>query len=116
MNIKRLKISLRNALNGISYVFSREQNFQIELLSALLVVGVMFLVDLEKWEIVVLFMTIFSILVLEILNTVLERLIDLLNPRIHVNAGKLKDIMAGAVFLASIGAIIIGLIIFLPYI
>ena len=54
------------------------------------------------------------LLILEIINTIFERLLDLLKPRLHQYVKDIKDMTAAAVFISSLAAIIIGLIIFLP--
>ena len=76
----------------------------------------MFYLGLAKLEKVVLLIVIISVLVLEALNTIFEHLSDILKPRIHNYILIIKDIMAATVLLASFGAVIIGLMIFWPYI
>ena len=56
-----------------------------------------------------------TVLVLELLNSSIERLVDLAKPRLHEEAGTIKDLMAGAVLLASMVAVIVGILIFWPY-
>ncbi len=114
--VKKVIFSFKNAFRGLFYVFKKEKNFQIELLCAFLVIFLMVITDLSKWEKVMLIFLIFAVLTLEILNTSVERLVNLFKPKIHPYARAIKDIMAGAVLLASVGAIIIALFIFLPYI
>ena len=53
---------------------------------------------------------------MELINTIFEKVVDVLRPRIHHYAEVIKDIMAAAVLVSSIGAVIIGVLIFLPYI
>jgi len=53
--------------------------------------------------------------VLELLNSAVERLVDLFKPRIHEYAEEVKDIMAGAVLMGSIGAAVVGVIVFWPH-
>jgi len=55
------------------------------------------------------------IFVLELINSVLERLVDVLKPRLHPYVESIKDMMATVVLIFSIGAILIGLLIFTPY-
>ena len=55
------------------------------------------------------------VLITEILNTAIEKLVDLVSPGYHELAGKVKDIAAGAVFLAAILSLIIGAMVFIPY-
>lgn len=114
-NIKKLMQSFRHAFRGLKYVLKNEQNFQLEILLGFFVIILMFVFDIRDWQKVALFLVIFSVLAVELINTILERVVDILKPRVHPYAQLIKDIMAAAVLLASIGAIVIGLIIFLPY-
>jgi len=107
--------SLRYAWAGLRYVWVNEQNFRIQSVAAAIVLGfaVVFQVTRTQW--VVLILTVGAVLILELLNTTLERLTDLAQPRLHHYAKAMKDMMAAAVLLASAGAVIIGLLIFWPY-
>jgi diacylglycerol kinase len=69
----------------------------------------------SRVEAAVLILVISSVLVLELLNTVLEKFIDVLKPRVHYFVEIMKDLMAAAVLVASIAAFAIGLVIFLPH-
>lgn len=111
----RVRNSFRHAMGGFWYALRRELNLQIELLAGFLVIVTMLLLPVQKWEVVVLIIMITWVLVLEILNTLLERLVNLLKPRIHPYVGTLKDLMAAAVFVSAVGAAAVGLIIFWPY-
>jgi len=75
----------------------------------------MFYFPLSALKKAILFLTIFIVLSLEIINSTFEKLIDFLNPKFNPYIGEIKDMAAGAVLLAAIGSIIIGIIIFLPY-
>lgn len=108
--------SFKNAFRGLIYVIKREKNFRIELLFAVVVLFSMLVIDLQKWEKIILILVIFTVLILEMLNTSVERMVNLFKPKLHPYARAIKDIMAGAVLLASIGSIIIALMIFLPHI
>lgn len=61
-------------------------------------------------------LSIVLVLTLELANTALERVMDILKPRIHPYARVIKDVMAGSVLLASLAALAIGIAIFLPYV
>lgn len=115
-NFKKLFHSFHHAFRGLKYVMKNEQNFQLEILGGFFVIILMFIFDIRDWQKVALFLVIFSVLVIELINTIMERVVDILKPRVHPYAQLIKDIMATAVLLASIGAIVIGLIIFYPYI
>lgn len=56
------------------------------------------------------------VLIAEILNTAIEFLVNLVSPQYNEMAGKVKDIAAGAVLFAAIMAVVIGTIVFGPYV
>ena len=107
--------SLRDALHGIKCAFREEQSFRIQTVTALAVTFLMFYFPLSHIERAVLFLTIFMVLSLEIVNSIFEKTMDIIRPEINSEVGKAKDMMAAAVLTISIGAAIVGLIIFLPY-
>jgi undecaprenol kinase len=114
-NIRKFFKSFRHAFRGLKYVLKNEQNFQLEVLIGIFIVILMVIFDIRDWQKVILFLVIFSVLVIELINTILERVVDILKPRVHPYAQLIKDVMAAAVLLASIAAVVIGLIIFWPY-
>ena len=116
MNVKRFFKSFRDASRGIAYVFRHEQNFRLQLLFALVVSFLMFVFDLRTAEIIVILLLIFAVLILELLNSALEKFADILKPRLHYHIEVVKDIMAAMVLVASLGATAIGIIIFWPHI
>ncbi len=107
--------SVRHAWRGLRLAFRTERSFRIQFAIALLVILVLFLFPLEAWQRVILLLASVAVLVLELLNSVVERMVDLLKPRLHEYVGDIKDLMAGAVFVASLGAALIGLLILWPY-
>ena len=115
INIKTLLKSFRYAIKGIKYVFQNEQNFRVQLFIALLVILGMVLFKVTIGEAIALFLLIILILVLEVINTVFEKFADILEPRMSIYVKVIKDMMAGAVLISAIGAVMIGLLIFFPY-
>lgn len=106
---------MRYAWRGLVYAYTREQNIRIQTFVALFVIAVGALVGLQRNEWVVIGLLISLVLILEILNSVLERFIDVVKPRYHEQVQIVKDMLAAMVFLAALTATIIGLIIFWPY-
>lgn len=106
--------SVNHALDGISYTASHERNFKIELfmMVVVLIAGVYFRVSRAEW--LILLLTISMVLALELINTAIERCVDLVTKDYHELAKCAKDIAAGAVFIMSIFAVCVGIIIFLP--
>jgi len=116
MNIKRLIQSFKDATRGLLYVLKHEQNFRIQVAIGVSVLAVAWYTKVTKSEYIVLLMMIIFVLLLEILNSVLEKFIDLLRPRLHHQVAIVKDILAAMVLCAALGAVVIGIIIFLPYV
>ena len=108
--------SLRHAFRGLAYAVKNEKNFQNELVAAILVIAAMFYFNVTQGEAIVLFVVIMAVLIMELLNTAMERVIDILKPKIHPYAKLIKDLMAASVLMMSLLTIILGLIIFLPYV
>ena len=114
MATDRLIKSFINALKGLKVVFKEERNFRIQIGVAIIVLILMNIIFLSIVEKCILILLIVIVLVLELFNSVLERLIDVFKPRVHSYVKDIKDIVAGAVFLSSLGALFIGIIIFYP--
>lgn len=107
--------SLRFAASGLKQTFQREQNFRLQVLVAAAVLVLIAVLPLTRTEAALLVLVATSVLVLELVNTIVEALLDLLQPRLHHYAGMIKDLMAAAVFLASLGALLVGTIVLLPH-
>jgi len=116
INPSRLKKSFKYAFRGVWIVFNSEQSFRLQLFAAIVVgmLGMWFQIRRSEW--IVLLLLIGSILSLELINSVFERMIDAFKPRIHPIVRDIKDIMAATVLIVSCIAVIIGLIIFVPYV
>ena len=108
--------SMRHALRGLWYALRNEKNFQNELMVAVVVVVAMIYFDLSRAEMVALIFMIMMVLIMELINTIFERVVDILKPRIHPYAKLIKDLMAATVLITAIVSVIIGVIIFYPYI
>jgi len=116
IRVKRLFKSFWYAFKGLKKTFIEEQNFQIQSLVAIFVIALGIFFRISKIEWCIILFTICSVLLMELANSAVERVTDVLKPRIHDYVKEIKDIMAAAVFLASFFAVIIGIIIFAPYI
>lgn len=116
IKFKRLLKSFKYALTGLNKVLWEEQNFQIDLFAALLILFLAVYFQIKAWQFIILILVIALVLILEIINSIFERLLDLLKPRLHNYVEDIKDMTAAAVFIGAICAFLIGLIIFLPYI
>jgi len=109
--------SFKYAFNGISYVLKTSRNFKIQLIFAVTSLIIGFLLQISQSNYVILIATIMSVLILEILNTSIESLVDLVAEKEFSSLAKIsKDTSAGAVLLASINSVIIAVYIFVPQI
>ena len=107
--------SFRYAFSGIKYTFKNSRNFKIQVFIASFSLILGYILKLDASDYLILLVTIFSVLILEILNTSIESLVDLVIKKKFSNLAKIsKDCSAGAVFLASINSVIIGLYLFIP--
>jgi diacylglycerol kinase len=113
-NLKKFLRSFRYAFEGLKSAFS-EQTFRIFCLVAVVVIFLMFWFEIPLFEKVILILTITLVMTLELINSRIERVLDFLQPNYDPRVKIIKDISAGAVFLASLGALIIGILIFWPY-
>ena len=112
--MRRFIKSFDYSFEGIAYAFKFEPNFRFHLV-ALIIVGILswyYNLSPQEW----LWITAVSAIVImaELFNTAIEVLVDLVSPEIHPKAKIVKDVASAAVLVASILAIITGLVIFIP--
>ena len=107
--------SFKYAFSGIIYVLKTSRNFKIQLIFGLTSLMIGFLLQISQSNYVILIATIMSVLILEILNTSIESIVDLVVKKEFRSLAKIsKDTSAGAVLLASINSVIIAVYIFVP--
>ena len=109
------KQSLQHAINGIKTVFQDERNFRFDVITAIVVVILGFLLKIERVEWYWIIFCIFLMFILEMLNTVVEQLVDLMvGHNYHLAAKKAKDVAAGVVLMGAIFVLIMASGIFIP--
>lgn len=108
--------ALKNAFAGFAFGARHERNVKIDCTLAVVavVLGFVFALSFEQWLAVVI--CIGMVISLELVNTSIEALTDLVSPDFHPLAGRAKDCAAGACFVASCCALAVGLIVFIPHI
>lgn len=107
-------IGLSFAINGIKEAWKRELNFRIHIIVAAFVIGACIIFPLTTLEILIIFIMIYIVLITELMNSIVERLIDYLQPEWHQKAKIIKDMAAAMVLISAFTSIVIGLIIFMP--
>lgn len=115
-SVKALIKSFQHAFCGILTSFVIGRNIKVHYIAALAAIlgGLYF--GISKVEFLIILLVSTQVICLEMVNTAIERTVDLVTVEYHLYAKIAKDIAAGAVLVAAIFAIIIGGIIFLPYI
>jgi diacylglycerol kinase len=102
------------AFQGLNTAFRKEPNLQIHTAMALIALILGAVLGLSPIEWLLLAFTIFYVITLELLNTVLESVVNLVSPEIKPHAKVAKDVSAACVLLGAIMAVIVGLFLFLP--
>jgi diacylglycerol kinase len=116
LNPKRLTKSFHYSIKGLSKTFRDEPNLKIQSIIAIIVITLGCFLNIEKWEWIMIIFAIGLVIIAELVNSAVERITDVLKPRINGYVKEIKDIMAAAVFVSALIAVIVGLIIFVPYI
>lgn len=116
VRVKRKKLinSFKYAFCGFKSAFKREQNLKIHIYIMIAVIIMGFLLKISRLEWVMCIFLFVLVISEELINTTLEALVDVVMPEINPKAKFVKDVAASAVLVSAIGAVVIGLIIFLP--
>lgn len=112
--MNRFLKSFRYAYEGIIHACKTERNIKIHILTAVVVIilGLLTHLNLIEWFIVL--MLIGGVIALELMNSAIERVVDLTTSERHPLAKQAKDLAAGAVLVYAIVSAIIGLLLFVP--
>lgn len=109
--------SFKDAFSGVKFTFKNERNFRIHTVVTVLVVTAGFVLKISLLEWIIIVLCIGLVLAMELVNTAIEQTVDLIvGESFHELARNAKDAAAGAVVLSAGISVIIGLIIFLPYV
>ena len=111
--VNRLK-SVGYAFKGMIILIRTEASIKIQLVIAIIVTIAGFYFNISKTEWIAQFIMIGMVMSIEGINTAIEYIADFIHPNHHPKIGLIKDVAAGAVFIASIVAVIIAGIIYLP--
>ena len=85
------------AVEGLIHAFKTESSFKLELLASIFIIPMIFIIDMELSSRLVLLVTAFLVLIVELLNSAVENVVDLVTKDIHPLAKSAKDIGATAV-------------------
>ena len=106
--------SFSYAIQGLKKALTEEPNFRVHVVLGTFACILAVILGFSALEWLILTVTIFFVLVLELINTTLENIVDLVSPEITGEAKVAKDVAASAVFLSAVFSILVGLGLFLP--
>ena len=112
--MKKIRNSIKYAIEGIWTSFKTERNMKIHIFIMILAIiaGIILKINKSEWIICII---LFAIVIgSELFNTSIETIVDMVMPEKNEKAKIAKDVSAGAVLVVAIGAAIIGLVIFVP--
>jgi len=103
------------AAHGIWLGIVHHRNLKVQIAISIIVIGAGFYFHIPASEWYVVLLCIALVICLEMINSAIEGLVDLVTMEKKILAGKIKDIAAGAVLMASLIAVIIGVVLFWKY-
>jgi len=106
--------SFKFALEGLKLAFLSEPNFRVHTLFAITVLILALILGFNLAEWTILLFTISFVIVMELFNTAVEAIVDLVSPEIKPKAKIAKDVAAAAVLISAMVAVIIGFVLFIP--
>lgn len=107
--------SFKWAFNGLRVLFSTEFNAKVHLCATVGVIVLGIVCEVTKYDWLIIILVIAMVLLAEAFNTAIEHIADFVSPERRPTIKKIKDLAAGAVLLAALAALIIGIIVFAPY-
>lgn len=113
---RRLIKSFRFAFAGLEHAYRYDQNLRIHFFIAILVIIASIFFRVNTFEMGILGVMILLVMVTEMINTAIERMVDLITKEHREDAKIAKDVAAGMVFLTAAGSLIVGVLIFTPHI
>src|SRR3989344_3837401 len=116
MHLSKKFHNLRYALKGIEIAWREEFSFKVQTVFAVSAPVLGWYLGISTTEFLFVIFMVGFVLTAEIFNTALEELCDKFQPEHDPHIGKIKDLAAAAVLVSSITALIVGFIIYMPYV
>ncbi|KAF2955558.1 diacylglycerol kinase family protein [Marinitoga sp. 38H-ov] len=110
--MRKFSKSLSYAIKGLFEVFKTQRNFKIQTVFALIALTLSFILNLEESQILWISLSITMVLILETINTLVEKIMDLIHPQYNPIVGVIKDLGAAAVLIAATFSIVVAVVIF----
>lgn len=107
--------SVQFTIKGLLWILRNERNFQIEVFGLIINLFLIVFFGLSNIETALILLCCFFVLVTEALNTCVEKICDYIQPEFDSRIGIIKDLAGGAVMLATISSVCVGVLIYWPY-
>jgi len=107
--VKRLGSATRFSMQGLQHAWRGEAAFRFEVILAVLMLPVALVLDVAPLERIALVASIFLVLIVELINSAVEAVVDRIGPEHHPLSGRAKDLGSAAVFLALLLALFVWL-------
>ncbi|PLX91941.1 MAG: diacylglycerol kinase [Desulfuromonas sp.] len=107
--------SVNCAIEGILWAVRSQRHMRYHCLAAIIVLCIAYLLHLSTLEFILLVLAVTLVIFAELMNTAVEVVVDLVSPDYHPLAKRAKDVAAGAVLAASIGAVVLGYLALSPH-
>ncbi|WP_317191883.1 diacylglycerol kinase family protein [Hymenobacter rubidus] len=111
---RRRVASFGHAFRGVWAALRSEVHLRFHAATTVVVIGLGFYCGISRLEWALVAISVACVWAAELMNTAIEALTDLASPAYHPLAGKAKDVAAGAVLLAALGAAVVGVLVFGP--
>ncbi|MEM0493088.1 MAG: diacylglycerol kinase [Candidatus Thermoplasmatota archaeon] len=111
---KNVKKNIIYAVNGIKHAISKEISIKLQLITSIIIIITSILLKVSTIELIIIILLSFFVIILEMINTSIERLIDKKHQDYDTDIGLIKDMLAGMVLLGLIASLLIEAIILLP--
>lgn len=109
-------LGFNHAFRGLFQMFRTERNFKVHVFALTIVVVLGFTLNITKSEWITILLISGLVLSLEVINSAIEKVCDLYSKESNQQIKNIKDISAGAVLITALFAIVIGALVFIPYI
>ena len=107
--------SFWNAIKGVVWMLRSERNFQIEVFALLVNLFLIVYLKVSTVDAAIILVVCFAVLSLEILNTCVEKICDIIQPNFDQRIKIIKDMAAGSVFLMAMASVAVGVLIYFKY-
>jgi diacylglycerol kinase len=113
---RKLFKSFYYAFRGLYRLVETEQNARVHLVASIILAISAYAFHISRVEVAILFFAVVLVFAIEIINTAVEKVLDIVHPHDHHQIAYVKDALAGAVLIAALIALGVGFFVFYPHV